>query len=86
MKDLALLLPTDDSATIHQALLSLKGAALLQGARGKAPADLAQLVSIIKSFMTMCMSLQHHIQEVEINPLLVSGQKMAAVDFLMIPA
>ena len=86
MKDLALLLPTDDSATIQQALLSLKGAALLQGARGKAPADLAQLVSIIKSFMTMCMSLQHHIQEVEINPLLVSGQKMAAVDFLMIPA
>ena len=86
MKDLALLLPTDDSAMIQQALLSLKGAALLQGARGKAPADLAQLVSIIKSFMTMCMSLQHHIQEVEINPLLVSGQKMAAVDFLMIPA
>lgn len=86
MKDLALLLPTDDSATIQQALLSLKGAALLQGARGKAPADLAQLVLIIKSFMTMCMSLQHHIQEVEINPLLVSGQKMAAVDFLMIPA
>lgn len=85
MKDVALLLPTDNSSTIRSAIVNLRGAALLQGARGKAPADLDQLVAVIESFIQMCMGLESEIKEVEINPLLVSGKSIAAVDFLMIP-
>ena len=56
-----------------------------KGARGKAAADLDQLVAVIESFIQMCMSLESEIKEVEINPLLVSGKSIAAVDFLIIP-
>jgi hypothetical protein len=40
---------------------------------------------VIQNFMAMGMALQDHIQEAEINPLLVSGADMAAVDCLVIP-
>lgn len=86
MKDLALLLPNDNKETIAQAILSLKGAALLQGARGQAVVDLAQLVQIVQDFIHMGMCLVQDVNEMEINPLLVSASKMAAVDFLVLPA
>jgi hypothetical protein len=65
--------------------LGLRSAALLQGARGKAVADIDALTQVIQNFMAMGMALQDHIQEAEINPLLVSGADMAAVDCLVIP-
>jgi hypothetical protein len=85
MKDVALLLPSDSKQTIRNAVLGLRSAALLQGARGKAVADIDALTQVIQNFMAMGMALQDHIQEAEINPLLVSGADMAAVDCLVIP-
>ena len=85
MKDVALLLPSDSKHTIRNAVLGLRSAALLQGARGKAVADIDALTQVIQNFMAMGMALQDVIQEAEINPLLVSGADMAAVDCLVIP-
>jgi acyl-CoA synthetase (NDP forming) len=85
MKDVALLLPSDSQQTIRKAVLGLRSAALLQGARGRAVADIDALTQVIENFMTMGMALQDHIQEAEINPLLVDGTTMAAVDCLVIP-
>ena len=85
MKDVALLLPSDSKQTIRNAVLGLRSAALLQGARGRAVADIDALTQVIQNFMAMGMALQDHIQEAEINPLLVSGADMAAVDCLVIP-
>jgi hypothetical protein len=85
MKDVALLLPSDSKQTIRNAVLGLRSAALLQGARGKAVADIDALTQVIQNFMAMGMALQDAIQEAEINPLLVSGSDMAAVDCLVIP-
>ncbi len=85
MKDVALLLPSDSKQTIRNAVLGLRSAALLQGARGRAVADIDALTQVIQNFIAMGMALQDDIQEAEINPLLVSGTDMAAVDCLVIP-
>jgi len=85
MKDVALLLPNDSKQTIRNAVLGLRSAALLQGARGRAVADMEALTQVIQNFMAMGIALQDAIQEAEINPLLVSGSDMAAVDCLVIP-
>ena len=85
MKDVALLLPSDSKQTIRNAVLGLRSAALLQGARGRAMADIDALTQVIQNFMAMGVALQDEIQEAEINPLLVSGTDMAAVDCLVIP-
>ena len=85
MKDVALLLPNDSKQTIRNAVLGLRSAALLQGARGRAVADIDALTQVIQNFMAMGIALQDAIQEAEINPLLVSGSDMAAVDCLVIP-
>ena len=85
MKDVALLLPNDSKQTIRNAVLGLRSAALLQGARGRAVADIEALTQVIQNFMAMGIALQDAIQEAEINPLLVSGSDMAAVDCLVIP-
>jgi acyl-CoA synthetase (NDP forming)/enoyl-CoA hydratase/carnithine racemase len=85
MKDVARLLPGDDEETIRQALAGLRGAPLLQGARGRPVADMAQLVCVIQNFMAMGLALRDDIQEMEINPLLVNGTQMAAADCLFIP-
>jgi len=85
MKDVALLLPNDSKQTIRTAVLGLRSAALLQGARGRAVADMEALTQVIQNFMAMGIALQDAIEEAEINPLLVSGSDMAAVDCLVIP-
>jgi acyl-CoA synthetase (NDP forming) len=85
LKDFVTLLPGDASALIQHKLQTLKTYPLLAGARGRAVTDLAQLSAVIERFMHMGLALQDHIQEIEINPLLVDGNRMAAVDLLVIP-
>lgn len=85
MKDVARLLPGDNAQTIRAAILNLRSSALLQGARGRPPADIDQLVRLIQNFMAMGLTLRHSIQEMEINPLLVNGSQIAAVDCLIVP-
>jgi acetate---CoA ligase (ADP-forming) len=63
----------------------LKGAALLKGHRGTAPADLgavARAALILADLMRTCPELS----EVEINPLAVYPQGAVALDALMVVA
>jgi hypothetical protein len=46
--------------------------------------DLAQLAAVVQRFMHMGLALQSGIREMEINPLLVDGNRMVAVDLLVI--
>jgi acetate---CoA ligase (ADP-forming) len=75
----------DTPQHIECRLRTLKTFPLLAGARGRAATDLHLLVAVIQSFMRMGLALQDAIQELEINPLLVDGNRMAAVDLLVIP-
>ena len=85
LKDFITLLPGDTAQHIERRLRTLKTFPLLDGARGRSVTDLSLLVAVIQRFMRMGLALQGDIQEMEINPLFVDGNRMAAVDLLVIP-
>lgn len=85
LKDFVTLLPGDSAEHIEIKLSRLKTYPLLRGARGRPATDIAQLVSVVQRFMAMGLALQDDVAEMEINPLLVDGNRMAAVDLLVIP-
>ena len=66
----------DIRAMLHE----LKGAKLLQGARGAKPADLEALVGIIYRIAEISQSLKAHLESLEINPLRVDGSQIEALD------
>lgn len=75
-----LLLPTNKSA-IKQTLLKLKFAALLNGYRGQAAADIDAIVDAVMAVLDY--SQQHPVYELDINPLLALQQGAVAVDALI---
>ncbi|MBV7575284.1 acetate--CoA ligase family protein [Pseudomonas sp. PDM32] len=78
----SLLLPTTDGA-IHNALLSLRSAALLQGFRGRESADLDALVTAIRAVADYACENAAQLLELDVNPLLVGAQGTTAVDALI---
>jgi acyl-CoA synthetase (NDP forming) len=85
LRDFVTLLPGDSGPRIERRLRTLKTYPLLTGARGRPVTDLQLLVAVIQRFMRMGLALEDVIQEMEINPLLVDGNMLAAVDLLVIP-
>jgi acyl-CoA synthetase (NDP forming) len=83
-QDFVLCLPGDAEATILGKLESLKVCKLLRGARGRPQADLPAIASVIATFMDMGMALSGQVEEIEINPLMVDGPSVAAVDALVV--
>ena len=83
-QDFVLCLPGDAAATILAKLSSLKVCKLLEGARGRPPADLPAIAAVIATFMDMGMALSGQVAEIEINPLMVDGLSIAAVDALIV--
>ena len=77
----ALLLPTDP-ADVRAALRSLRIWPLLAGHRGRPPAALDAVVSVVSALATL-VSTDRSITEVEINPVLVTRESAVAVDALM---
>jgi acyl-CoA synthetase (NDP forming) len=78
----SLLLPTTDGA-IRNALLGLRSAPLLQGFRGREPADLDALVTAIRAVADYACENAAHVLELDVNPLLVGAQGTTAVDALI---
>ena len=83
-QDFALCLPGDAEATILGKLESLKVCKLLKGARGRPPADLPAVAAVIARFMDMVLAVASRVEEIEINPLMVDGASIAAVDALVV--
>ena len=78
----SLLLPTTDGA-IRNALLSLRSAPLLQGFRGREPADLDALVTAIRAVADYACENAAQLLELDVNPLLVGAHGTTAVDALI---
>jgi succinyl-CoA synthetase beta subunit len=79
-----LMLPTNQ-AMIEAALLNLKSAPLLLGARGRPAVRISAIVEMalaLASFATDCGDL---ITSVDINPLIVSQEDAVAVDAVIVP-
>jgi len=78
----SLLLPTTEGA-IRNALLSLRSAALLQGFRGRPPADIEALVAAIHAVADYACENAGQLLELDVNPLLVGAHGTTAVDALI---
>ncbi|MCB2047375.1 MAG: acetate--CoA ligase family protein [Novosphingobium sp.] len=77
------LLPIDDEEA-RDMVLSLKGAKLLQGFRGAAPADLDAVARAIVAIGDAAAALGPQLAALEVNPLKVSGSEIEALDALAI--
>ncbi|MDT7953627.1 MAG: acetate--CoA ligase family protein, partial [Acetobacteraceae bacterium] len=65
---------------------SLKAAAVLEGFRGSAPVDRQELANIVARFSELAADLADEVSEMEINPLIASGDRIIAVDALIVRA
>ena len=66
----------------------LRGAAILEGARGQPPCDLDALASALARLSLFAAAKRAEVTSVDINPLLVrpKGQGAAALDALILTA
>jgi len=67
----------------RRALLDLRGVDVLRGARGQAAADLDRLADIVARVGAIAVALGDDLESLEINPLLVSGDRIEALDALI---
>ncbi len=76
-----------DRERARQMILSLKGAPLLLGARGRPLADIDAAAAALCDLADFIVTNTDEIQEVDINPLIVKdqGHGVIAVDALLIP-
>jgi acyl-CoA synthetase (NDP forming) len=78
-KDVAFRLAPLTRLEAEDMLEELRGAALLRGVRGQAPADREALLRAVLNFSRM-VAEHPQLDEVEINPLIVSANGVCAVD------
>ncbi|MGW2491660.1 acetate--CoA ligase family protein [Streptomyces sp. NPDC001606] len=86
LHDTAVRVPPFGEDQAHAMLAELRGRALLDGVRGRPPADREALVEVILRVQRMALELSDSIAELDINPLLVlpRGQGAVAVDALVV--
>jgi acyl-CoA synthetase (NDP forming) len=63
---------------------SLRGSTLLRGFRGSEPIDLEALVDIVCRFSELVSDQGDLLSELDVNPLICSGQRITAVDALIV--
>lgn len=85
LQDVALLPAGAGRASIAEALGRLKGAALLRGARGAAPVDIAAVADVARTLGGL-LERSPDIAELEVNPLVAypQGQGVLALDALIV--
>lgn len=81
-QDTQFLLAPATEAQIHAALKKLRIAPLFAGFRGKPPANLNALVTLVQSVVNL--AINNDLVEVELNPVLVTSNAAVAVDALVI--
>ena len=83
LRDTALLVLPVDRDQIRQALRSLRGAPLFDGPRGTEKADLDAVADAIAAAAALAGRLGDRLEALEINPLLVRGSQVEALDTLI---
>jgi acyl-CoA synthetase (NDP forming) len=82
--DVSFRVPPFDQAEARRMVDSLRGAALLRGVRGGAPADMDALVSVILAVQRLALDLDGEVAELDINPLLCRPDGCVALDALIV--
>ena len=83
LRDTAVLVLPADRDQIRQALRSLRGAELFDGPRGTEKADLDAVADAIAAAAALAGRLGDRLEALEINPLLVRGSQVEALDTLI---
>jgi acyl-CoA synthetase (NDP forming) len=73
-----------DAAVAHEMITSLRGYALLQGARGRPPANVDALVEVVMAVARLASACGDQIAELDLNPVIVNAERAVAVDSLII--
>lgn len=68
-----------DRTDAEEMVASLRGLALLRGARGRPPADIDALVDVIERVGTLAATLGDRLAELDLNPVVVRPQGLGAV-------
>jgi acetate---CoA ligase (ADP-forming) len=79
LEDTAVALAPIDAAAAERLLLSLRGAALLRGVRGRPPIDLAAAAAAV-ALLSEVAAAHPELAELELNPLLVTPSGACALD------
>ncbi|WP_345388113.1 acetate--CoA ligase family protein [Nonomuraea salmonea] len=83
LRDTALRVLPVDAGEVRTALAELRGAALLDGVRGGPAADLDAVADVVARVASFAESLGDGLESLEINPLLVTGSRVEALDALI---
>jgi acyl-CoA synthetase (NDP forming) len=84
LKDASVRVLPVDRDDILAMLHELRGAPLLKGSRGQPPADLDKVAEVIFQVSLLAQTLRESLASLELNPLLVSGALVEALDVLVI--
>jgi acyl-CoA synthetase (NDP forming) len=84
LRDTALRVLPAGPAEVRAMLGELRGLPLLRGARGTVPADLDALAAVIARIGETALSLGRSLRALEVNPLLVNGDRIEALDVLVV--
>jgi len=71
---------------IRGMLKQLRGYRLLTGFRGSRPADLERVVDVVAGIAELAVALGPEVASLEVNPLLVDGDRVEALDVLVVTA
>ena len=83
--DVSMLMVPTTPDIVRKVLMRLRGAALLAGARGKAPADIDAIVQAVMGLSALAEDLGESIAEIDVNPLVALPDGAVVVDALIIP-
>jgi acetyltransferase len=67
----------------EEMISEIRGRKILDGMRGKPPADQEAIVSALISLSTLIMDLHDQIQEIDVNPLMVFQKNAVAADAIL---
>ncbi len=83
LKDVTLRLAPIDETGATEMLEEIKGAKMLEGYRGQAAANKEELAKTIAQLSELAVALNADIEELDINPLVVKGDQIIALDALI---
>jgi acyl-CoA synthetase (NDP forming) len=83
-RDVAVALPPFDSAYARRRIDRLKFRPLLDGYRGSPAADVDAFCRMASDFSVVVDALRDELQEIDINPVIVSSKSCVAVDALIV--
>lgn len=84
-RDTVPFVPPIGPATAARLIRELKGVAILDGARGRAKADLQKLAETVARFSWLCAEIGPILSELDINPVIAGPAGAVAVDALVVP-